>query len=379
MLRRLPACVFALAAVLLTSSLRAADPDAKPATPAVEVAFVLDTTGSMSGLIEGAKQKIWSIANQVTRPEGDGPRPRVKIALVGYRDRGDAYVTQVHDLSDDLDAVFGHLSAFKADGGGDGPESVNQALHEAVTKLSWSTDRDTLKVVFLVGDAPPHMDYEQDVKYPDTCKQAVAKDLIINTIQCGGDTTTTPIWRQIAELGEGRFAQIGQTGDMTVAATPVDGELAELNRAMAATVVPYGAAAQQREVVGKVAAATAAPAAPAADRMKYMKEAEAGSAISGAGDLVTDAAAGKVKLDELKDAELPAALQGKNAEERAAYVEQQAQRRAELQVKIDDLLKQRQAHLDAQRAEQAKAGKGDAFDEQVAAMLAEQAAAKQAE
>src|SRR5437763_6025298 len=93
------------------------------AQPQVEVVFCLDTTGSMGGLIEGAKQKIWSISNQIASGK---PTPDLKIGLVAYRDRGDAYVTKVFDLTDGLDAIHGQLRGFKAEGGGDFPESVNQ-------------------------------------------------------------------------------------------------------------------------------------------------------------------------------------------------------------------------------------------------------------
>src|SRR5437764_14212279 len=100
--------------------------------PKVEVVFVLDTTGSMGGLIDAAKQKIWSISNQIAAGQ---PAPQVKIGLVAYRDRGDEYVTRVYPLTDDLDAVHTNLMGFKAKGGGDFPESVNEALHVAVTKI----------------------------------------------------------------------------------------------------------------------------------------------------------------------------------------------------------------------------------------------------
>src|SRR5262245_4872243 len=77
------------------------DGQAQPvARPEVEVVFCLDTTGSMSGLIDAAKQKIWAISNQIA---SGNPTPRVKIGLVAYRDRGDAYVTKITDLTDDLD------------------------------------------------------------------------------------------------------------------------------------------------------------------------------------------------------------------------------------------------------------------------------------
>ena len=96
--------------------------------PRLEVVFVLDTTGSMGGLIQAAKEKIWSIATTMASAQ---PAPEIRMGLVAYRDRGDAYVTRRVDLSEDLDSMYAALIDFQAAGGGDGPESVNQALHEA--------------------------------------------------------------------------------------------------------------------------------------------------------------------------------------------------------------------------------------------------------
>jgi Mg-chelatase subunit ChlD len=365
--------VVGMAAALGPTRALAGEDSESMVRPRVQVVFVLDTTGSMGGLIEGAKQKIWAITNQFIKPAAEGePRPLVKLGLIGYRDRGDAYVTRVHDLTDDIDAIYGQLMGFAAEGGGDGPESVNQALHEAVENMSWSKSDDVLKIVFLVGDAPPHLDYEQDVKYLDTCKAAVAKGLVINTVQCGSDGSATAIWQEIARSAEGQYVQIGQTGDMVALATPVDEELAKLNTALGATVVPYGVAAQQREVASKVAAAPASSSEAAADRLLYLSKAERGKAVSGRGDLVADTAAGAVQLGEVKDADLPPELQGKSPVEREAYVKEQQAKRAALQVQIDGLLVQRQAFLDAQRAKLAAQGQGDAFDEQIARMVREQ-------
>src|ERR1700736_6424247 len=79
--------------------------------PRIEVCFVLDTTGSMGGLIEGAKQKIWSIANEMISAK---PTPELKLGLIGYRDRGDEYVVKSFNLTDTIDAIYGHLRDFKA-------------------------------------------------------------------------------------------------------------------------------------------------------------------------------------------------------------------------------------------------------------------------
>ncbi len=102
--------------------------------PRIDVVFALDTTGSMGGLIDAAKEKIWSIAGTMASAQ---PAPEIRMGLIAYRDRGDAYVTRVLDLSQDLDSMYAALMDFKAAGGGDGPESVNEALHDAVNRISW--------------------------------------------------------------------------------------------------------------------------------------------------------------------------------------------------------------------------------------------------
>src|SRR5690606_20429378 len=179
----------------------------------------LDTTGSMSGLIDSAKEKIWSIATTMAQAS---PAPEISIGLVGYRDRGDDYVTKVVDLSRDLDSMYATLMDFAADGGGDGPESVNQALDEAIHNMSWSQDPTSYKVAFLVGDAPPHMDYQDDGKYPEILQSAVARGIVVNTIQCGSMSETAGHWQRIAALGNGRYFQVEQAGSAVAIDTPFD-------------------------------------------------------------------------------------------------------------------------------------------------------------
>ena len=191
--------------------------------PRIEVVFVLDTTGSMSGLIQAAKDKIWSIASTMASAQ---PAPEIRMGLVAYRDRGDAYVTRVIDLSDDLDSMYATLLDFEAAGGGDGPESVNQALFDAVNGISWSQDDDVYQVVFLVGDAPPHMDYQDDVKYPVTLAEAARRGIVVNTIRCGNDTHTEIEWRAIAAATQGAYFTVDQSGGAIAMTTPFDAELA---------------------------------------------------------------------------------------------------------------------------------------------------------
>lgn len=355
-----------------------ADPAAPQAGPesVIDVVFVLDTTGSMSGLIEGAKQKIWSIANTIATAK---PRPTVRMGLVAYRDRGDAYVTQVTPLTDDLDAVYTALMTFTADGGGDTPESVNQALLEGVTLQPWSDNPMALKLIYLVGDAPPHMDYEQDTKYAETCSTAAAKGIIVNTIQCGNLGETGPIWQEIARLSEGEYFAIQQDGGVTVVATPFDAELATLGASFAATACGWGDVAEQRQAMSKLDAGrdivAAAPATAQAERAGYFVSGAGKSSALGQKELVDDVVNNRVKLEEIPAAELPEEFKGLTLEEQRAKVATIAAEREKIQQRITELTQQRDAYL---KDELAKLGAAatDGFDAKVTECLREQGARK---
>jgi Mg-chelatase subunit ChlD len=340
--------------------------------PRIDVVFALDTTGSMSGLIEGAKQKIWSVASAMA----DGnPTPEIRIGLVGYRDRGDDYVTRTHDLTGDIDEVYAKLQAFSAGGGGDAPESVNQALHEAVTRMSWSQGDEVYKVLFLVGDAPPHMDYRGDVEYRRTAELARAKGITLNTIQCGSQAGTEQVWRDIAQRGSGQFVAIHQDGGMVALETPMDADLAHLNRELAGTVLAYGDADDKAEIDRKLAAARSAPAAVAASRLGYLSK-SGGRITSGRRDLVDAVKEGLADVARIAADALPAEMKSMDAEERGAYVQQKRKEREKIQARIDVLSRERDEHLREETEKLAAAGKGDGFDQQVLETIREQAAAK---
>ena len=218
--------------------------------PGIDAVFVLDTTGSMGGLLEGAKRKIWAIANEMARGK---PTPRIRIGLVAYRDHGDAYVTQITDLTDDLDKVYERLSALKADGGGDTPEDIKSGLFDAVRKVSWGTDKKTARLVFLVGDAPAHLEYKDTPVLEDILKQAVAKDIRVNAIRCGGDREAGLQFQRIAMLGEGKFFSIGEDGNVNAVATPYDKEMAELDRRIGGPAPSAMAGAALESVVSRAA------------------------------------------------------------------------------------------------------------------------------
>lgn len=208
----------------------------------IELVFVLDTTGSMGGMLEGAKTKIWGIVNEVLQRRGHAGTV-VRVGLVGFRDRGDAYLTRVTPLTDNLDSVYAQLMAFRAEGGGDTPEDVRSAMADALRAGGWSAPGPLhTQIVFLVGDAPPHDDYLNTPAAPVTAREAQRRGIIVNTIQCGNASDTASAWRHIAQYGGGEYLAIAQDGGVEVIVTPYDQQLSQLGEQIGGTYLAYGRA-----------------------------------------------------------------------------------------------------------------------------------------
>jgi hypothetical protein len=365
--------VGALACTLLPISFSAAPQAA--ARPLVEVAFVLDTTGSMAKLIEGAKRKIWSIATTIL---DCNPEAEVRMGIVAYRDIGDDYVTKTFDLTTDIQDMYAHLLELKARGGGDWPESVNEALHVGVGKLSWTHGHDTTRIVFLVGDAPPHMDYQQDKKYPEVLEIARKRGIVVNAVQAGNARDTERVWRSIAQLGHGDYIPIPQDGGaVVVIETPYDRQIIELQGRINGTVVPYGSRADQERVANRTKQVAAAPAPAATEMASYInrraRAAGAGEAVTGGGDLVADVTQGRKDIDAITDAELPEGLRSMSRAERKAQIDKLSARRTALNAELEGLVRQRDQYvLDQRKKEPAKAA--DSFDRAVEGTLRKQIA-----
>jgi hypothetical protein len=337
--------------------------------------FVLDTTGSMGGLLEGAKQKIWSIVNEVMQSPS---RPAVRVGLVAYRDRGDAYVTQVLPLTNDLDKVYSTLMTYKAEGGGDTPENVRRALADGVHEAGWSQSSSSIaQILFLVGDAPPHEDYQNEPSTEASVADASRAGIIINTIQCGNMSETTQVWQAIAGRGQGQYFSIAQNGGVQAITTPFDKEIAELGARLGSTYMSYGggggeagekyrAATKARQVDAEVTVANSAAPTAAADRA-VNKVLNADAYV---GDLLQSIENGTLKLDSVKDEDLPADLRKLSVNERKAEIAKRLAERAKLRADITSLSKQRDEFISGERKKLVAAGSKDAgFDVAVSRAL----------
>ncbi len=317
-----------------------------PQTHQIEVVFILDTTSSMSGLIQAAKEKIWSIATTMASAQ---QAPDIRMGLVAFRDRGDTYVTRVIDLSQDLDSMYASLMDFKAQGGGDGPESVNQALYDAINRISWSEDDSVYKVAFLIGDAPPHMDYNNDVKFPVTLEMAKRKGIIVNTIQSGQNHSTAPVWKHIAQLGYGEYFQVENSGNAIAVVTPYDKKLSELAASLEDTRLYFGnkeeKANQKKRNEATIKLHDELSEAALARRATFNATASGESNFLGKGELVDAISSGRIELDDIDKDDMPASLQALAPAAQMEVITNQARQRELIKHDIQKLSESRNAYI----------------------------------
>ncbi len=193
--------------------------DAPPTVAPVklDVEFVVDATGSMGDEIAQLKASLADIAARI---QALPAKPDVRFALTIYRDRVDPFLTRTWNFSSDLTAFQHQIAGVSADGGGDYPEDVQQGLYDGLNKPTWRGPG-TIKLMFLVGDAPPHLDYTNDPDYVTTAGQAATAGVKVETLAASGlDDQGEYVWRQLAEMTFGEFLFLtygpnGGPGDAT--------------------------------------------------------------------------------------------------------------------------------------------------------------------
>ncbi len=168
----------------------------------LDMAFVVDATGSMGDEIEYLKSEIVDIINRV---KDSVPNVNVRSSALFYRDIGDEYLTKHFDFSDNLEELLDFIKSNSASGGGDFPEAVDAAIQEAVDMLSWRDDA-LARILFLVLDAPPHQNENSNNTLKKYIKYASAKGIRIVPLTCSGiDKSTEYLMRTFSLLTNGVY------------------------------------------------------------------------------------------------------------------------------------------------------------------------------
>jgi hypothetical protein len=175
----------------------------------LDVLFLVDATGSMADEIAKIQNTIFDVAARI---DGLSGQPNTRYGMVTYRDRGDQFVTRSYEFTPDVGDFHRDLSTVYADGGGDTPESLNEALHDALHGVEWRGG-EAVQLIFLIADAPPHLDYPQDYSYADEMEIAARRGIKIFPIASSGlDDQGEYIFRQIAQYTQGRFIFLTYAG-----------------------------------------------------------------------------------------------------------------------------------------------------------------------
>ncbi len=355
------------AAETVTTKTAAAD------QPVVQLAILLDTSNSMDGLIAQAKTQLWNIVNEFATAKQDGKAPRVQVALYEYGNNGlseaKGWVRQVVPLTDDLDKLSEQLFSLKTNGG---EEYCGWVIRDAVKGLEWDSSQKTYKAIFIAGNEP----FTQGpVNYVESCKGAIAKGIIVNTIHCGPEKEGIEgKWKDGAALADGRFLVINQDARMTSIAAPQDKDIAVLNGKLNSTYIAYGRAGGAGKARQEAQDANAA-SAPAGSTVLATRVASKASAnySNSSWDLVDRAKAKGFDISKLKDEEMPEEMRKLNAEERKTFIAKKTAEREALQKELGALATAREKFVAEKMKEK---GKDDTLGVAVSKAVREQASKK---
>lgn len=218
-----------------------------PAAPAraesrpVDLVICLDTSGSMDGLIDAARQGIWAIVNDLALAK---PAPKLRVALLSFGNDGHAkdagWVNVETGFTEDLDLVSQRLFALKTNGG---TELVGRVMQTALDRLQWVNDPQAMKLIVVAGNESA--DQDQEVPFRDVCKRAIERGVMVNSIYCGNpNDNVAPAWREVAQRADGQFHAIDKDNGTVAIATPFDAQIQALSAKLNETYLPFGAAGQ---------------------------------------------------------------------------------------------------------------------------------------
>lgn len=324
-------------------------------TSKIQVAILLDVSGSMDGLIEQAKAQLWNMVTTLGKAQcTDKSSPKVELALYEYgrttNDAAKGFVKQLSPFTDDLDKVSQLLFGLKTDGGS---EYCGQVIYTSMDELGWDPAAENYKVVFIAGNE----DFLQgNLHYTKACAKASDKGVIVNTIYCGDyQQGIAEHWNLLGECGKGSYTNINHNAREEDIPTPYDSTLIVMNNKLNTTYIGYGSmgfANSERQF--KVDAYNYSISTKAGLKRA---EAKARSNVynNESWDLVDankkDSSFIAKKLDKKT---LPDSLKNKTEEQIKLLVEQKTKERGEIQKSILELNTNRDKYIAEQKARNAQ-------------------------
>lgn len=349
----LAACAAALTAAPCLADAKPVDP--KPAIeskimaePKIQIAILLDTSGSMDGLINQTREQLWRIVNTFATAKKEGKRPRLELALYQYGNDGISaeqhHVQRIVPLTTDLDKVSEALFKLSTNGGN---EYCGAAISHALGELEWSPNPKDLKLVYIAGNEP----FTQGpISFKESVKTAIGRGIVVNTIHAGTQQQgIADSWAEAAKLADGNFLFIDSNRAVARVDAPQDVEIAKLNESLNKTYIGYGT--KGKEAVARQEAQDKNAGGMSASSLSTRAAAKS-SAMYRNGDWdIVDA---KKEGRAVSEAELPAELKAMDQKEREKFIAEKAEERAKLQKQIGELSAKRDEYVQAELKKRAK-------------------------
>jgi hypothetical protein len=344
--------------------------NARSESNVVQLAILLDTSNSMDGLIDQAKSQLWKIVNEMSRSKKEGETINLYVALYEYGNDNlspeEGYVRLITPLTNDLDKISEELFNLQTNGGS---EYCGTVISEAVKDLKWTENSDELKLIFIAGNEP----FTQgDIDYKISCKDAISKGIIINTIYCGNfNEGVQTNWKDGADLADGKYINIDQNQEIVHIETPYDDELVLLGQRLNDTYIAYGYYGDEFKKRQEEQDMNAGKQAPEVLVERTVTKGS-GQYKNESWDLVDADKEGSVNIEELEEDALPEEMKDMTVEERKAYVDEKAKEREKIQEKINELDNQRRDFI----ADKLADGEDNTLDAAMLKIIREQAAEK---
>jgi len=326
--------------------------------PLVQIAILLDTSNSMDGLINQARNQVWKIVNELNSSEKSGSNPVIEVAVYEYGNSGlkeeNGWIRQVLPFTKNLDKVAEELFSLKTNGG---DEFCGEVIKDAVEQLAWSKKDDVYKAIFIAGNEPftqGKIDFHQSVEL------AKAKGIFVNTIFCGrrqeGIATQ---WLAGAQLAEGEYTNIDQSAPVAAINAPQDDEIAQLSSKLNTTYVAYGsrgrAEMDKKEALDSNIAASGAGGI-LSERAAFKAAAPAAmSEYESSWDVISAVEGGSMKRSEIKKDQLPEELKKMDEAELDKYIDSKLAERKKIKADILRLQEERKTYIAEQERTQSGA------------------------
>ncbi|MDH5179109.1 MAG: VWA domain-containing protein [Gammaproteobacteria bacterium] len=321
-------------------------------TPRIQMAILLDTSSSMNGLINQAREQLWQVVNEFSKSSRNGVTPKLEVAVYEYGNSGlaakDGYVRQVSPLTSELDAVSEALFSLTTNGG---DEFCGYVIKSAVNELAWSKNDDDIKVIFIAGNEP----FTQGpVHYKEAVAAAKKQGITVNTIHAGNEAEGAQTgWRDGAVLAGGDFMNIDHNYKVVHVNAPQDRQLSDLNAKLNETYIPYGRKGKERVARQAMEDANASSISQGLAAKRTVSKASK-LYDNRSWDLVDGMEKGEVTLENVAPGQLPEEMRKLDKEAQARYVAEKRKRRESLKKQITELSKQREEYVRKEREKQAQ-------------------------